>query len=226
MRVIRNLDHVAGRGADRLDPYERAKGQPSGCGDDGMILRVRPETSSRITELSEHEANGGEAEEGERAVVEVFPVLGKPATTVEPGDCALDDPALWQDDKALGPIATAHDLGYQARHGDRQTILKHRPCVGGVGKQLLEKRELSEQGGQNQDAAVAILNIGGGHQRVQQQPQRIDENVTLLALDQLAGIEPIWIDAGPPFSALFTLWLSMMQAVGLASRSACSRHLM
>ena len=33
-------------------------------------------------------------------------------------------------------------------------------------------------------------------------------------------------DAGPPFSALFTLWLSMIQAVGLASRSASSRHLM
>ena len=26
------------------------------------------------------------------------------------------------------------------------------------------------------------------------------------------------------FSALFTLWLSTMQAVGLASRAACSRH--
>jgi hypothetical protein len=46
----------------------------------------------------------------------------------------------------------------------------------------------------------------------------------LLALDQLAGIEPVRIDAGPPFSALFTLWLSMMTAVGLASRSAFSRH--
>ena len=28
------------------------------------------------------------------------------------------------------------------------------------------------------------------------------------------------------FSALFTLWLSTMEAVGLASASSCSRHLM
>jgi hypothetical protein len=28
----------------------------------------------------------------------------------------------------------------------------------------------------------------------------------------------------PPFSALLTLWLSMIAAVGLASREACSRH--
>ena len=61
---------------------------------------------------------------------------------------------------------------------------------------------------------------------VQQQTQRIDENMPLLALDQLARIEAGRIDAGPPFSALFTLWLSMIQAVGLASRSARSRHSM
>jgi hypothetical protein len=46
----------------------------------------------------------------------------------------------------------------------------------------------------------------------------------MLALDQFARIKPVRINIGPPFSALFTLWLSMMQAVGLASRSALSRH--
>jgi hypothetical protein len=59
---------------------------------------------------------------------------------------------------------------------------------------------------------------------VQEQALRIDENMALLALDQLARIEAVPIDARPPFSALLTLWLSMMQAVGLASRSAFSRH--
>jgi transposase len=42
------------------------------------------------------------------------------------------------------------------------------------------------------------LNIGWRHQRMQQQTQCIDENVALLAFDQLAGIEPMEIDAGPP----------------------------
>jgi hypothetical protein len=63
------------------------------------------------------------------------------------------------------------------------------------------------------------------HNRVQEKSQRINENVPLLALDQLAAIKPVRVNAGPPFSALFTLWLSMMQAVGLASRSAFSLHL-
>jgi len=83
---------------------------------------------------------------------------------------------------------------------------------------------LTEQRGEQQDAAIAILDVGGMDDGVQQQTQRIDENMPLLALDQLAGIEPVRIDASPPFSALFTLWLSMIAALGLASRSARSRH--
>ena len=96
--------------------------------------------------------------------------------------------------------------------------------IGAVGKQLFEEWKLTEQRRQQQDAAIAILNAGGMHDGVQQQTQRIDQNMPLLALDQLAGVEPMRIDAGPPFSALLTLWLSMMAAVGLASRCACSRH--
>jgi hypothetical protein len=62
--------------------------------------------------------------------------------------------------------------------------------------------------------------------RVQQQPYRIDQDMPLLSLDLLAGIVTIRVNAGPPFSALFTLWLSITQAVGLASRPICSRHAM
>ena len=102
--------------------------------------------------------------------------------------------------------------------------MEHRPRIGAVGEQLPEERELSEQGGQQQHAAVAILNIGGGHQRVQQQTQCVDEDVALLALDQLAGIEAMRIDAGPPFSALFTLWLSTMQAEFCCSSSTVIRR--
>ena len=128
-------------------------------------------------------------------------------------------------DKAFDAIGTADDFGDEARHDARQPVMERRSGVGAVGEQLLEKWELSEHCGQEHQPAVAILNIGGGNQRVQQQTQRIDEDVALLAFDQLAGVEPMGIDAGPPFSALFTLWLSMMQAVGLASQSSCSRHL-
>jgi hypothetical protein len=62
------------------------------------------------------------------------------------------------------------------------------------------------------------------HDGMEQQTQRIYQYMALLALDLLARIVAMRIDAGPPFSALFTLWLSIMAAVGLASRSAFSRQ--
>ena len=75
------------------------------------------------------------------------------------------------------------------------------------------------------DAAIAVLDIGRMNHCVEQEPYRIDKDVALLALDFLARVVARWIDAGPPFSAPFTLWLSMTHAVGLASRPIASRHL-
>jgi hypothetical protein len=88
----------------------------------------------------------------------------------------------------------------------------------------LREKEIGRTTGEQPDAAIAILNTSGMNDRVQQQTLHVDENMSFLAFDQLACIVPVRINAGPPFSALFTLWLSMMQAVGLASRSAFSRH--
>ena len=73
-------------------------------------------------------------------------------------------------------------------------------------------------------AFLAILNAGGMNDGVQQQTHRVYENMAFLTLDLFPRIIAMRIDAGPPFSALFTLWLSMMAAVGLASRSSFSRH--
>ena len=158
-------------------------------------------------------------------MVEIFPILGQAATAPQPSDGSFDDPAFGQKDEAFGSIGTTDDLGDEPRQDARQSVMEHRPGIGAVGKQLLEERELSEHSGQEHQPAIAILNIGWCNQSVQQQAQRIDQDMALLPFDQLAGIEPRGIDRGPPFSALFTLWLSTMQAVGLASRSAISRHL-
>src|ERR1700704_3961179 len=65
-------------------------------------LRVRPKTSSWITELSQHEADGGEFQEREGTAVEIFPVLGEAAATIEPRNRAFNDPTLGQLHKPLG----------------------------------------------------------------------------------------------------------------------------
>ena len=162
--------------------------------------------------------------EGKRIVVAVLPVLREATTSIEPANGALDNPALRLDDKAFRVVATPDYLGQEVGHDMSDAVGEDRSGIGAVREQLTKEGKLSEQGGQQQHAAIAVLHVGGGDQSVQQQSQLVDQDVSFLALDQLAGIEAIVIDRRPPFSALFTLWLSMMQVVGLASRAACSRH--
>ena len=81
-------------------------------------------------------------------------------------------------------------------------------CPGRHRRRGEERGEEGQGGRHHLDAgltAVAILNVGGGDDAVQQQALRIDQNMPLLALDQLAGIEAVAVDGSPPFSALFTL---------------------
>jgi hypothetical protein len=101
---------------------------------------------------------------------------------------------------------------------------KFRPLISAVGEERLQKRKHAEQCRHNENASIAILNVGWMNDGMEQEAYCIDENVPLLAFDLLARIVPVRINARPPFSALFTLWLSMMAAVGLASRCSRSRH--
>ena len=96
--------------------------------------------------------------------------------------------------------------------------------IAGIGEQLHQEWIQSKQGRKQQNAAVTVLDVRGMDFGVQQQAYRIDQDMPLDPLDLLARIIAGWINADPPFSALFTLWLSITQAVGLASRPIASRH--
>jgi hypothetical protein len=121
-------------------------------------------------------------------------------------------------------IGALDDFGFDVGQDARQAFVECLSLIGRVGKELAQERMHPEHGGKQHEAAVAVLDVGAVNDRVEQQTQRIYENVALLAFDFLARIIAVRINPGPPFSALFTLWLSMMAAVGLASRSLCSRH--
>jgi site-specific DNA recombinase len=139
--------------------------------------------------------------------------------------CTSDHhPSAGKSDEAFDGVRAFDDLDFKARQDLGHGTAKDRPAIGAVGKQFLQEWKHSKQGRQQKDAAVTILNISSGDDTVQEQALRIDEDMPLLALDLFARIEPRRVDAGPPFSALLTLWLSITQPVGLASRSIFSRH--
>lgn len=163
-------------------------------------------------------------EEEERSSVEAFPVLGKTTAAVEPGNRSLDDPAFRQNREALGLIGALDDLDPETSADPAHAGLKDRPLITAVGVEFEQKGMQAEQGRHDPDAAVAILDVAGVNEGVQQQALSVYKDMALLALDLLAGIVARWVDRRPPFSMLLTLWLSMMAAVGLASRPAFSRH--
>ena len=70
-------------------------------------------------------------------------------------------------------------------------------------------------------SAVPILNVSRMHRHPQQQPQGIDNDMAFASLHPLARIIP----SGPPFSVVFTDWLSMMAALGLVSRPWACRSM-
>ena len=75
--------------------------------------------------------------------------------------------------------------------------------------------------------AVGVLDVGRMHEDAEQQPVRVHRDVAhrsatrLDPFSRLAASQP----RGPPLSVVFTLWVSMTAAVGLASRPAPSRSM-
>ena len=65
-------------------------------------------------------------------------------------------------------IRAFDDFDRDVRKRFGQSLLKDRPLVAAVGKELLQKRIHAKQGRENQHAAVAVLNIRWMHEGMKQ----------------------------------------------------------
>ena len=99
---------------------------------------------------------------------------------------------------------TLDDFGFQMREHSCRSLVEFWSLIAAVGEELFQKGENPEQGRHPENVAITILNIGRMDNGMKKQAQRIYKIVPLLTLD-LARIIAVRIDAGPPFSALFTL---------------------
>ena len=149
-------------------------------------------------------------------------VFGESSASADPGEGALDDPAFGENDEAMQFVAL-DDLDLPGcGASDRRRQL--RSLIAGIGEDAFDEGEQAARAViEDQPGAVAILDIGGVDDDVQEEAERVDENVPLAALDLLARVIARRIERRPPFCAPLALWASMIATVGLASRPACSR---
>jgi hypothetical protein len=151
-----------------------------------------------------------------------FEVFGQASAASDPGEGALDDPTLGEHDEAV-KLATRDDAdlpGSSAR--SRRSQL--RPAISGIREDALDEgKEATRAPIEDEARPVAILHVGGMDDDVQQEAERIDENMPLATLDLLARVKTRRIKRCPPFCAPLALWGSMTAAVALASRPARSR---
>ena len=78
---------------------------------------------------------------------------------------------------------------------------------------------VTARGGQDLTRTIPIGEIGGLDLHRQRQATRIDQQMTLAAV-QFLGPVPA---ARPPFSVVFALWLSKIAALGAGDRPARAR---
>ena len=135
-------------------------------------------------------------------------IFAQPAAFADPCEGSFDTPAHRLHLKGLLSRRRMNDGQRHAK--PRADVENTRALVAGVGPDLgkppLPPAELPDQW----DRAVAVLDVGRLDEHHQQQPERVDGYLPLAPGDMLRRV----VAARPPFSVVWTVWLSMMTALG------------
>jgi len=146
----------------------------------------------------EHDSDHGETDESRGGSGVALEVSGEASVVTDPGQGPFDDPAFGQDDEAVRFIAF-DDLQLPGA-GLCDGGGRLRPLVTGVGEDALDEGEQATGAAiENQFRAIAVLHVGRMDDDIQEQAERVDEDVPLAARDLLARIEAPRVERGAPF---------------------------
>lgn len=171
-----------------------------------------------MCEAVQHEADGRQGDHCLGDFGEFLVILGQAPPAAEPAERSFDDPSPGQDDEADPGDAANDDQGQAEQKAGEQGC---QAVVNAIGEHRLKPAVQRLDLAQQVRCAVGILDVGGVDDDAQQEAGGVDRDVAFAAPDLLGRI----IAARPPFSVVLTLWVSMMAAVGLASRPSRSRSI-
>lgn len=118
-----------------------------------------------------------------------FEVAHQTAIAADPGECPLDDPSLWQDDKAV-EMRSLDDFEVPGASGG-DNLCHFRPLIARICENTFDERKAPPCSLQQIVGTIAVLNVGRQDAHAEQETERIDEDVALAARDLLARIEAL-----------------------------------
>ena len=136
-------------------------------------------------QASEHNADHREPDEGGNGARVSLEIARQAAIAADPGQGSFDDPALGQDDEFVQFVAL-DDLDHPTAGAGSGLRGAWFP-IAGIGEDALDEGEQAARAPiENQPRPVAVLNVGGMDDDVQQKAERINQDVALAPDDLLA----------------------------------------
>ena len=140
-------------------------------------------------EAPKHDADHGETDKRHCGSGIALEIAGQTTIAADPSQRSLDHPSLWQDNKSVSFVGTFDDLDLPGA-GFCGSSSNARPLIACVGVDTFDEGKQSPGPlVENQGGTVAILDAGRMNSDVQQETKRVDEDVSLAALDLLARVE-------------------------------------
>ena len=145
--------------------------------------------------------------------------LAQPTRASQPCKCSLNHPSPRQHLELMAASRTPHNLQRPTRQG--HDPINQLARVTSISPDQLQAWKPSYQLIDNQLCTISVLDVSGVDHDCQQQSYGVHDDMPLAARHLLTGI----IATRPPFSVVFTLWLSMIAALGEVCRPSAVRTL-
>ncbi len=144
------------------------------------------------------------------------------AVAPEPGEGSLDNPAPPDNFKTALLVRALDDLEANPLCGQigRELI----SLVTAIGKDLFDEGEQTAGLFDKVRCRVPVLDVCRDYLDAEEEADGVNKRVAFDAFDFFARVIANRIPAAPPFSVAFAAWVSMIAAVGEASRPAASRQ--
>jgi hypothetical protein len=147
-------------------------------------------------------------------------ILAQPPVTIEPAQRALHDPAFGAHQKALDNGRALDDVQpHRPIAPQRLDPSDQRAGIGLISPNPAQARKFVPEDRKDVLRTVTVLHTGRRDDDGQAQPKRVNEDMALAAVDVFVGVKA----PEPPFSVVFTDWLSMRPARGWRRLPAATR---